>query len=156
MTPRPQAGNPRPRVFRLPSLSALINRYGLNSVGADAVALRLRRRVRAAAYAQGYGVDEAAEQNLLEAETTEEQEDAGVPGGSLQRGKLLAVQVAKQKDTDATDVEAVTRDYVDCVSKVGRYADIVTVNVFVFKPFSALPLVRPPTFPLYSLHDQTN
>ena len=32
-TPHPQDGNPKPRVFRLPSQKALINRYGLNSEG---------------------------------------------------------------------------------------------------------------------------
>ena len=32
-TPYPQDGNPKPRVFRLPSQKALINRYGLNSEG---------------------------------------------------------------------------------------------------------------------------
>ncbi len=37
VTPRPQEGNPRPRVFRLPAQSALINRMGFNSVGAAAV-----------------------------------------------------------------------------------------------------------------------
>ena len=36
VTPRPQAGNPPPRLFRLPQARALINRYGLNSVGVDA------------------------------------------------------------------------------------------------------------------------
>jgi dihydroorotate dehydrogenase len=41
VTPRPQPGNPRPRVFRLPEARALINRMGFNSEGADAVAQRL-------------------------------------------------------------------------------------------------------------------
>lgn len=44
VTPRPQPGNPRPRVFRLPDDRALINRMGFPSAGADAVAARLRRR----------------------------------------------------------------------------------------------------------------
>ena len=44
VTPRPQAGNPRPRVFRLPSDEAIINRYGLNSDGLDAARARLARR----------------------------------------------------------------------------------------------------------------
>lgn len=43
VTPRPQPGNPRPRVFRLSSHRAIINRYGLNSHGVDKVAARLRR-----------------------------------------------------------------------------------------------------------------
>jgi len=36
VTPRPQPGNPRPRLFRIPEAHAIINRYGLNSVGVDA------------------------------------------------------------------------------------------------------------------------
>jgi len=36
VTPRPQPGNPRPRVFRLPAARALINRFGFNNVGVDA------------------------------------------------------------------------------------------------------------------------
>lgn len=44
VTPRPQAGNPRPRLFRLPDDHALINRMGFNNAGAAAAALRLRKR----------------------------------------------------------------------------------------------------------------
>lgn len=43
VTPRPQAGNPRPRLFRLPGAHAIINRYGLNSVGVEAFAENLKR-----------------------------------------------------------------------------------------------------------------
>jgi dihydroorotate dehydrogenase len=35
VTPRPQPGNPRPRLFRLPAAQALVNRMGFNSVGLD-------------------------------------------------------------------------------------------------------------------------
>jgi dihydroorotate dehydrogenase len=42
ITPRPQHGNPRPRVFRLPEHQALINRMGFNNAGALAASLRLR------------------------------------------------------------------------------------------------------------------
>jgi len=43
VTPRPQPGNPRPRLFRLPEAEALINRLGFNSAGADVVAENLGR-----------------------------------------------------------------------------------------------------------------
>ena len=43
VTPRPQSGNPKPRLYRLVADEALINRMGFNSAGADAVAARLRR-----------------------------------------------------------------------------------------------------------------
>ena len=36
VTPKPQAGNPKPRMFRLPKANALINRLGLNNDGMDA------------------------------------------------------------------------------------------------------------------------
>ena len=41
VTPQPQPGNPRPRLFRLPQDRALINRFGFNSVGAAGVARNL-------------------------------------------------------------------------------------------------------------------
>lgn len=42
LTPRPQPGNPRPRVFRLPPDGALINRMGFPNGGVEAAVLRLR------------------------------------------------------------------------------------------------------------------
>ena len=42
LTPRPQAGNPRPRIFRLPSDGALINRMGFPNGGVEAAVPRLR------------------------------------------------------------------------------------------------------------------
>lgn len=41
VTPRPQAGNPRPRLFRLPADRAVINRNGFNNEGLEAAAARL-------------------------------------------------------------------------------------------------------------------
>jgi dihydroorotate dehydrogenase len=47
VTPQPQPGNPRPRLFRLDADQAVINRLGLNSEGAAAVAARLAARTGA-------------------------------------------------------------------------------------------------------------
>ncbi len=41
ITARPQEGNPKPRIFRLPADQALLNRMGFNNPGAEAVAQRL-------------------------------------------------------------------------------------------------------------------
>src|SRR6266480_95099 len=41
VTAKAQAGNPKPRIFRLPKQQALINRLGFNNDGADAIAQRL-------------------------------------------------------------------------------------------------------------------
>ncbi|XP_044737804.1 dihydroorotate dehydrogenase (quinone), mitochondrial [Chrysoperla carnea] len=43
ITPKPQEGNPKPRVFRLPEDSAVINRYGFNSDGHDKVLERIEK-----------------------------------------------------------------------------------------------------------------
>ncbi|KAI4681014.1 uncharacterized protein J4E88_005519 [Alternaria novae-zelandiae] len=118
----PQEGNPKPRVFRIPSQNALINRYGFNSEGAELVASRLRQRVREFAYHAGLGLGEDAERQVLDGE-------AGVPPGSLLKGRLMAVQVAKNKTTSENDIDAVVRDYATAVGHVGKYADILVVNV---------------------------
>ena len=46
LTPRPQAGNARPRLFRLPEDAAVINRYGFNNEGFERARARLERRPR--------------------------------------------------------------------------------------------------------------
>jgi dihydroorotate dehydrogenase len=45
VTPQPQSGNQRPRVFRLAHNRAIINRYGFNNDGLDIIAARLKARV---------------------------------------------------------------------------------------------------------------
>ena len=122
VTPLSQEGNPKPRVFRLPSQNALINRYGLNSAGADNVAMHLRQRVREFANNYGLGLGPDGETSVLNGE-------ADVPPGSLMPGKLLAVQVAKNKTTPDADIAAVASDYVYCVERLAKYADIMVVNV---------------------------
>ncbi len=42
VTPRPQPGNPRPRLFRLPAAQALINRMGFNNAGVAALVANVR------------------------------------------------------------------------------------------------------------------
>ena len=121
-TPHPQNGNPKPRVFRIPSQNALINRYGLNSEGAEYVAMQLRERVRQWAYDNGFGLEPESERQVLDGE-------AEVPPGSLMPGRLLAVQVAKNKTTPDNDIKAIADDYVFCVDHLAKYADIIVVNV---------------------------
>lgn len=41
VTPRPQPGNPKPRLFRIPEQQAIINRMGFNNAGIDALCQRL-------------------------------------------------------------------------------------------------------------------
>ncbi len=51
VTPLPQPGNPKPRMFRLPADEAIINRMGFNNDGVDVVAERIK------AYREGNGAD---------------------------------------------------------------------------------------------------
>ena len=44
ITPKPQFGNPKPRVFRLEEDEALINRLGFNNSGADDISLRIKKQ----------------------------------------------------------------------------------------------------------------
>ncbi len=53
VTPRPQPGNPRPRMFRLPEVRGIINRMGFNNRGVDA----LVANVRAAKYRGVLGIN---------------------------------------------------------------------------------------------------
>lgn len=64
-----QPGNPKPRLFRLSEAEALINRLGFNNDGAEAVALRLRRRLatRPAAIPLGINIGKSAVAELADA-----------------------------------------------------------------------------------------
>ena len=53
VTPRPQPGNPKPRIFRLPEAQAIINRMGFNNLGVD----HLLTRVQAAKYSGVLGIN---------------------------------------------------------------------------------------------------
>ncbi len=57
VTPRPQPGNPRPRLFRLAADEALINRLGFNSQGLGAVAARLAARRRVGVIGANIGIN---------------------------------------------------------------------------------------------------
>ncbi|MCC7633485.1 quinone-dependent dihydroorotate dehydrogenase [Stenotrophomonas rhizophila] len=46
ITPRPQEGNPKPRLFRLPAHQAIINRMGFNNLGVDALVRNVERAKR--------------------------------------------------------------------------------------------------------------
>ena len=61
VTPRPQAGNPRPRVFRLRDDAAVINRYGFNNDGLEVIAARLKARQRRGVVGANLGANKDSE-----------------------------------------------------------------------------------------------
>jgi dihydroorotate dehydrogenase len=61
VTPRPQAGNPRPRLFRLAADGAVINRMGFNNDGLEAVAARMAARRRTGVVGANIGANKDSE-----------------------------------------------------------------------------------------------
>ena len=60
-TPRPQPGNPKPRLFRLSQDRAAINRFGFNNDGMDLIAARLARRPHSAVIGLNLGANKDSE-----------------------------------------------------------------------------------------------
>ncbi len=68
LTPRPQPGNPRPRIFRLPRDRAIINRMGFPNLGVEAVRPRLRTlHARPRRWVLGVSIGKQKETPLAEA-----------------------------------------------------------------------------------------
>ncbi|KAL1943021.1 hypothetical protein VTO73DRAFT_4692 [Trametes versicolor] len=111
VTPKPQPGNPKPRVFHLPNDDALINRYGFPSDGHAALLGRLRARLP----------------SLLPYSSATEVDDPlhGAEHASLYPGKLLAVNLGKNKSSPPDSIA----DFVTGVRTFGPYADALVVNV---------------------------
>lgn len=66
VTPQPQPGNEKPRVFRLTEDAAVINRYGLNSEGVDAVAARLSARTRRGVLGVNLGANKLSDDRIAD------------------------------------------------------------------------------------------
>lgn len=66
VTPRPQAGNPRPRLFRLAEDRAVINRMGFNNDGLEAFAARLARRPAGGVVGANLGANKDSEDRVAD------------------------------------------------------------------------------------------
>ncbi|CAI7846775.1 unnamed protein product [Closterium sp. NIES-54] len=115
VTPAPQPGNPKPRVWRIPEQKAVINRYGFNSEGIAAVAERL-------------GAQQGRRRAVEKPEGLKTGKDRAVAppaaGGSAGRRGLVGVNLGKNKWTD--DAE---EDFVQGMHTLAQYADFLVVNV---------------------------
>lgn len=116
VTPNPQPGNDKPRYFRLPEDDAVINRYGFNSDGHKTVALRLSDRMRKYLFHNETGKESR--------ESLSTNGDRSVPlPRSMRPGKVLAINLGKNKNGDEVE------DYVKGVQQLGRFADVLVINV---------------------------
>ncbi|KEI36428.1 uncharacterized protein L969DRAFT_54914 [Mixia osmundae IAM 14324] len=142
VTPQAQPGNPQPRMFRIPETQACVNRYGFNSDGHAAVIARLRARIRhfvhhnalslptnlLPPYEMAAGtVTVDAVSRLLASDNGRDAvltDSLGMPR-SLHEGKVLAINLGKNKTSEPDDVE----DFLEGVHSLGPYADVLVINV---------------------------
>src|SRR3954467_11147622 len=99
VTPRPQPGNPRPRLFRLRDDRAVINRFGFNSAGAAALDMNLSRSTG--------GNHRLSPTNGPDA-------------------MLRGINLGKNKTTPN---DQAVNDYVEAVRRLHAYADYIVINV---------------------------
>jgi len=112
VTPRPQPGNPKPRIFRLLKDDAVINRMGFPSRGAEFVQNKLNPSLRAGLIERIIGIQPRNKKRNVK---------------SINKGGIiLGVNLGKNKDTP--NEEAVF-DYLALLENFAPYADYLTVNV---------------------------
>lgn len=109
VTPVPQEGNPKPRIFRLRNEGAIINRCGFNSEGIVAVAKRLGAQ--------------HGKRKLDETSSTAPSNDEVKHGGKAGPG-ILGVNLGKNKTS-----EDAAADYVQGVHTLSQYADYLVINI---------------------------
>jgi dihydroorotate dehydrogenase len=106
VTPKPQEGNEKPRLFRLPKDRALINRMGFNNEGVDVIAKRLLD------WRKG----------IAKRETKNGKRDTVNPASRL----IIGGNIGKNKTTPNEDA---WKDYEICFEKLHDFVDYFVVNV---------------------------
>ena len=108
VTPNPQYGNPRPRLFRLNEDEALINRLGFNNHGAQEMAKLL-----------------VSESNPIMLDNFDFSASNSDFPTKISSG-MLGINIGKNKDTT---MEKATNDYVSCLDTLHVFADYFTLNI---------------------------
>jgi dihydroorotate dehydrogenase len=112
ITPRPQPGNPKPRVFRLLEDEAVINRMGFPSQGSEYVQMQLNPALRAGWFERSFGIQPRGERNKRFA---------------IRKGDaILGINLGKNKETP--NAEAVL-DYLELLQNFAPYADYLAINI---------------------------
>lgn len=112
VTPRPQPGNPSPRLFRLTEDEAVINRMGFPSRGSQFVQMRLNPALMGNFIERFLGMPDRRRKKGKQ--------------GFQKRDLILGVNVGRNKDTPN---EEAALDYVALVDNFAPYADYITVNI---------------------------
>ncbi|MFI5187840.1 MAG: quinone-dependent dihydroorotate dehydrogenase [Chitinophagales bacterium] len=111
VTPLPQPGNPKPRVFRLPKDKALINRMGFNNDGAKAIAERLKKW---------------KEKQKMTDDRWQMTEKNNHPSSAIHHRLIIGGNIGKNKITTNEDA---WKDYAICFNELHPYVDYFVVNV---------------------------
>ena len=112
VTPRPQPGNPSPRVFRLIEDEAVINRMGFPSKGSEFMQMKLNPSLRSGLFENVYGIQPRNKKKKI----------TSIKKG----GAILGINLGKNKETP--NEEAVL-DYLELLQNFSPYADYLTINV---------------------------
>jgi len=112
VTPKPQPGNARPRLFRLPEDEAVINRMGFPSRGSEFVQKQLNPSLRENIIERYIGFVSRSTKNA--------------PRMIKKGGLILGVNLGKNKDT--RNEEAVL-DYLELLQCFAPYADYLAINI---------------------------
>ncbi|BAO55618.1 quinone-dependent dihydroorotate dehydrogenase [Nonlabens marinus] len=112
LTPKPQAGNPKTRLFRLKQDGAIVNRMGFNNGGVDAAVERLKRNKKRISSASMLDARNNSRPEALE--------------GRRNKHTLIGGNIGKNK---VTPNEKAVDDYIICFNKLFDHVDYFTVNV---------------------------
>ncbi|MDQ2690656.1 MAG: quinone-dependent dihydroorotate dehydrogenase [Chloroflexota bacterium] len=110
VTPRPQPGNPRPRVFRLVEDEAVINRMGFPSRGSEYVQRQFNPSI----------------QNSVTAKLRRLMSQKKLPTMVRNTGVIFGINLGKNKDTPN---EQAVLDYLELLQCFAPYADYLAINV---------------------------
>ena len=137
VTPEPQPGNPKPRLFRLDEDFGVINRYGFNSVGSCEVEANLKK----------YYAYEAKNQSLFGDQSKSDATPLGwieilvsglyaikdvvkriseIDSRHTQKG-LLGINLGKNKWRET--LEETLEDYIHGINTLGPYSDYIVINI---------------------------
>jgi dihydroorotate dehydrogenase len=138
VTPLPQPGNPQPRMFRLLPERAIINRYGFNSEGMEAVAVNLKQYRESllpdTTDTQEKELDAAENKQPLHriahamsfvAKSYTRVHKALFPSHFYTPSTLVGVNLGKNKVSEHSEVD----DYCQGIRTLGPYADYLVINV---------------------------
>ena len=112
VTPKPQPGNPSPRIFRLPEDEAVINRMGFPSKGTEFMQHKLNPSLREGMFERVYGIEPRTRKKKITTIHT--------------GGAILGVNLGKNKDTPN---EQAVYDYVSLVDNFAPLADYLAINI---------------------------